>query len=263
MVNELAQAVTDLILIGRAHQPRAAPPARAPLSAVIDAARRVREMLTACWGELGRQAVVEDELVSIEAHLERLVRLLTQMEQAPRRSWRAELAAECAHLHSINDALREIVDHRAVVQHAPWLIASVVAAAAALHTLRLVAAGREDDLLSWAELPGLRVVSQVHLEKLAELALVELRAQSDVRFCFKRWSAEPDDDRPGYGYVFENRRYRPSREVLQNGGDPKALAIVALAEHRQQAFSTFAGVAPVQQLLQTLAATSPAHRAAA
>jgi hypothetical protein len=255
MVNELAHAVMDLILVGRAH--------RAPLAAVIDAAREVREVLTASWIELGQQVVIEEELAGIEVRLDRVIQLLAQMEQAPHRSWRAELAAECTHLYAINDALRELVEHRAAVHHAPWLITSVMVAAAALHALRLAAARREEEWGSWAELPALRVVSLVHLEKLGEVALGELRIQSDARFCFKRWSAGPDDDQPHYGYVFENRRYRLAREAPPARGEPKALAILALSEHRQQAFSTFVGVALVQQILQALAVVRDARRAAA
>lgn len=257
---DASNATMDLISLCRDHGQHEA---NASLGHVLATAKRAHALLAASWRELGAQAVIEEELGTVDAHLRRLISLVERMEAAPDRSYRAELAAECAHLHSINDVLRELLEHRAVVRHLEPLLASIVSAAAALHAVRVVACRREDAHLRWPELPALRIVGQVHLEKIAELTLAELRTLSDARFCFKRWRTAAEGLPSSCGYVFENRRYTPPQAALDTGGDPHRLARDAMAEHQERAFDNFPGVSSLQLLVDEVTRVVSGRRAAA
>jgi hypothetical protein len=251
MLTEAATATCELIFICRDHEQHEA---SASLDLVLIAARRAQATLAVCWRELGNQALIDDELSAIDTHLYHLIDVLERMEEEPQPSYRAELAAASEPLHVIDEALRELLEHRAVIRHLPALFSSVVAAATALHVLQRIACRREDSLQRWPELLELSLVSKVQLDQVIELVLAELRTLSDARFSAKRWRGKPTGQ-PMYGYVFEEHRYTPSPAAQQLSGQ-------AMIEHQERAFATFPGVAEIQLLLEHLARV-PAGRAAA
>lgn len=259
MLTEAATATSELIFICQDHEQHET---SAPLDLVLIAARRAQALLAACWRELGNQALIDDELSAIDVQLYHLIDVLERMEEDPQPSYRAELAAESAPLHAVDETLRELLEHRAVIRHLPALISSMVAAAAALHVLRMVACRREDSLLRWPELTEQRLVSEVHLEKIIELALAELRTLSDARFSAKRWRGKRESQ-PTYGYVFEEQRHTPSPSVLEGGADAQKLSREMMTEHQERAFAAFPGVPEIQLLLSQLARLTAGRRAAA
>lgn len=260
MSNEAAHATSELISICQDHEQR---DPRTSLALLLIAARRAHALLAACWRELGNQAIIDEELRAINSHLYRIVDVLERMEEDdPEHSYRAELEGESSQLQAINEALRELIEHRAVVRHLPALLASVVAATALLHVLRMVACRREAALVDWPELPALRIAGEMHLRKVTELALAELRAISNTRFGAKQWRGERDDQ-PTCGYVFEEQRYVPSAAALEGGADARLLAREMMTEHQECAFATFPGVVEIHLLLEQLGRVSYGRRAAA
>jgi hypothetical protein len=260
MSTEAAHATSELISICQDHQQHEV---SASLALVLIAARRAHALLATCWRELGNQALIEEELRAIDSHLYRIIDVLERMEEdEPGRSYRGELERDSSQLHAINEALRELIEHRAVIRDLPALLASVIAAAAVLHVLRMIAGRREDALRPWPELAALRLTGEVHLEKITELALAELRTISDARFAAKRWRGQRDDS-PTYGYVFEERRYTPPPAALADGADAHQLSREAMAEHQECAFAGFPGVVEIHLLLEQLGRIKPGRRAAA
>jgi hypothetical protein len=259
MKTEAATATKDLISACRDHEQYVA---SASLGQVLAAAKIARAQLTASWRECAEQLVVAEELRSIDESLGRMIHLLEEMEREPERSFRGELAAECARLHSINDALRELLDHSSALPPLAPVLVNIVAAAAALRALRGIACRREDFRQRWAELTVLRVVDQVHLEKIAELCLAELRALSDARFFLKRWRAAAGEQ-PRFAYVFENRLHAAPQAALDAGVDPFVATRDAMAAHRERVFASSPGVAIIHQILECFSGAASGRRAAA
>lgn len=250
MLTEAATATTELISVCRDHGQF---PANASLGQVLASARAAFTALVTSWEPFAEQLVIAQELGSLAEQMHQLLDLVERMERDPDRSYRGELTADQAQLYSINDALRELLEHRAVLPSLEPLIASVVTAAAALHALRLVACRREDARLRWPELPALRVVGQVHLEKIAELGLTELRLLSDARFSFKRGRPGGGERRPRCAYVFENRLHVPPQADLDAGPDPLVTARAAMAAHQERAFAELPAALEIQAVTQAMA----------
>jgi hypothetical protein len=259
MLIEATNATTELLALCNEHGQREA----ASLELILIAARRAQALLARVLRELGAQAVVEEELEELNASFYRLLDLLERMEEEPRRSYRAELVADCAQLQPINEAMRELLEHGAVVQRQPELVASVVLAAAVLHALRKIARHREHAQAHWPELPAMDVIGETHFDKLTDLALAELRVRSDARFALKRWRAAAAGAAPRCGYVFENRRFLPSMAAVAAGDDPVRLSREAMAEHQGRAYSSFPGVTPIQLVLGELRLIAQGRRVAA
>lgn len=260
MMKAAATATTEFISACHDHEQHAT---SASLGDVLARARDTRARLATSWSACAQHLVVAEELAAIDAALGRVIAILQGMQQEPERSFRDELAAECAQLHTINDALRELLDHSSALPPLQPILVSVVAATAALHALRQVACRREDARLRWPELPALRVVAQVHLEKIAELCIAELRALSDARFALKRWRPTPAEPRPRYAYVFDNRMHTAPQAMLDAGGDPFVATRDAMAAHKERAFAAVQEVATIHQLTACLVSTGGRNRAAA